>query len=182
MRNLRIKTFALLITVVTVLAATSVYAYYATVPGIVQVYVADPPNYSSDVQHIYLYFYKVEIHKVQGDTWFQIGSNFFPTIDLMAAVNSSVLLSSQQLPQGTYNMVRLTLSYAKVVLVQNGTTINYLLSVPPNLLNGLKIPLQGTVNSRAGAVGAVVIDVTVNNQDLHQSILTPTINALVKSQ
>ncbi len=180
MRNLRIKTFALLITVVTVLAAASVYAYYETVPGIVQVYIADPPNYSPDVQHIFLTFYKVEIHKVQGDGWFQVGSSFFPTIDLMAAVNSSILLSSQQIPQGTYNMVRLTLSYAKVVLVQNGTTTTYLLAIPPNLLNGLKIPLQGTVNSKAGAIASVVIDIKTNDRDLHQSILTPTIDALVK--
>lgn len=180
MRNLRIKTFALLISVVTVLAASSVYAYYSTVPGIVQVYVADPPNYSSDVQHIFLTFYKVEVHKVQGDAWFQIGNNFFPTIDLMAAINSTVLLSSQQVPQGTYNMVRLTLSYAKVVLVQNGTTINYILSVPPELFVGLKIPLQGTVSSKAGVVGGIVINITVNDRDLHLSILTPTINAIVK--
>jgi uncharacterized protein DUF4382 len=181
MRNLRIKTFALLISVVTVLAAASVYAYYSTVPGIVQVYVSDPPNYSPDVQHIYLTFYKVEIHKVQGDQWFQVGSSFFPTIDLMAAINSSVLLSFQQIPQGSYNMVRLTLSYAKVVLVQNGTTTSYLLAIPPDLLNGLKIPLQGTVNSKAGVVGGVIIDITANDRDLHQSILTPTILALVKS-
>lgn len=180
MRNLRIKTFALLITVVTVLAAASVYAYYGTVPGIVQVYIADPPSYSPDVQHIFLTFYKVEIHKVQGDGWFQIGGSFFPRIDLMAAVNSPILLSSQQVPQGTYNMVRLTLSYAKVILVENGTTITYLLSIPPNLSSGLNIPLQGMMNSKAGATVGVVIDITANDRDLHLSILTPTINALVK--
>src|SRR5713101_4885197 len=145
MRNLRIKTFALLITVITVLAATSVYAYYGTVPGIVQVYVTDKPSYSSDVQHIYLTFYKVELHKVQGDGWYQIGGDFFQTIDLKAAINSSILLSSQQIPQGTYNMVRITLSYAKVVLDENGTINTYLLSLPADLQNGLKISLQGTM-------------------------------------
>ncbi len=175
MRNLRIKTFALLITVVTVVAAASVYAYYETVPGIVQIYLKDPPSYSPDVQHIYLTIYKVELHRVQGDGWFQVGGNFFQTIDLMTTINSSVLLSAQQIPQGSYNMVRLTLSYAKVVLDQNGTVNTYLLSIPSDLQNGLKIPLQGTFTSKAGVTGSVVIDMTLNDADLHRSIMTTSI-------
>ncbi len=181
MRNLRIKTFALLTTVVTVLAATSVYAYYGTVPGIVQVYVTDTPNYSTDVQHIYLTFYKVELHKVQGDGWYQIGGDFFQTIDLKAAINTSLLLSSQQIPQGTYDMVRITLSYAKVVLAENGTTNTYILSLPAELQSGLKISLQGTMTAKAGVTRGVLIDIAVSDQGLHEGVLTPAINARVKS-
>ncbi len=177
MRNLRIKTFALLLTVVTVLAAASVYAYYQTVPGIVQVYVTDPPAYSSDVQHIYVTFYKVELHRVQGDAWMQVGGNFFQTIDLMAASNSSLLLTSQQLPQGGYNMIRITLSYVRVVLMENNATENLWLPVPSNLQNGLSLSLNRQITVKAGSIGSVLLNMSLDDHDLHESVMTPEIEA-----
>ncbi len=153
-------------------------AYIFLSPGNLALQITDPPRYSADVQHIYVTFTKVEVHKVDTDSWVTVMGAENTTMDLMQIVNVTRVLASSSIANGHYNEIRIFLSSARAVI--GGS--NVMLTVPSGAQTGLKIPVvPGGFEIKSASNTVVLIDMRVDDRDVHNGKLTPALTARVTS-
>ena len=158
-----------------VIIAAVAYLFFA--PGSLTIQLTDPPPYSANVQHIFVTFSKIEVHRVANDSWVTImGSE--QTIDLKQSINVTKVLATSTLANGRYNEIRLFITSAVAVIGAK----NVSLRVPSTAQTGLKIPvIPGGFEIKSASSTVVLIDIRVRDTDLHNGLLTPALTARVIS-
>ncbi|MDH2901582.1 MAG: DUF4382 domain-containing protein, partial [archaeon] len=127
--------------------------------GTMQLSMIDPPNVPSNVVDVYVNYSSIQVHEANAGNqsgWYNVTSS--GTINLMKIVSSSTLLGSANLPSGTYNIVRFTITSAVVTVNStSGTLQNYTASVPSGMVQSV---ITGGVNVKGGATSALLIDIS----------------------
>ncbi len=118
--------------------------------GTLALMVTDPPNVPEGVTKVYVNYSDLAVHAVGGN-WTTVQSS--GTVELMGTVNVAQTLSSAQLSNGTYNLVRFNISSAQVTY--NGK--NYTAFVQGAQLT---LPIVNAIQVTNGRVSAAVIDIT----------------------
>ncbi len=160
------------------------YAYTNYLPGKVVLSITDPPagsspgssHYSSNVTHIYLTFFSVDVHVAGTDSsssanWHSIVGG--QTIDLMTVLNVSQTLGNAKLSTGKYDLIRM---YANTTTVTIGGT-NYSYNIPSGKVQviitggGFQITVGQTVN--------VLLTISFSDSEIqaHGPNLTPVAKA-----
>lgn len=127
--------------------------------GTMQLSMIDPPNVPSNVVAVYVNYSSIQVHETNAGNqsgWHNVTSS--GTINLMKIVSSSTMLGSATLPDGTYNIVRFTITSA-VVTVQNSTggLKNYTASVPSGMVQSV---ITGGASVKANSVSALLVDIS----------------------
>ena len=128
--------------------------------GTLQLSMIDPPNAPGNVTGVYINYTSIKVHVANAGNqsgWYNVTSS--GSIDLMKIVNSSKVLGSAKLPNGTYNIVRFNITSA-VVTVQNSSTgadQNFTANVPSGMVQSV---ITGGVNVRANTTSALLVNIT----------------------
>jgi hypothetical protein len=127
--------------------------------GTLQLSMIDPPNVPGNVVDVYINYSSIQVHDANAGNqsgWYNVTAS--GSIDLMKIVNSSQVLGSTTLPDGTYNIVRFNITSA-IVTVKNSTggLNNYTAALPSGMVQSV---ITGGVNVKADSTSALLIDIS----------------------
>ena len=124
-----------------------------------QVMMIDPPNVPGNVVDVYINYASIQVHVANAGNqsgWYNVTSS--GTVDLMKIINSSKLLGSASLPNGTYNIVRFNITSAMVTFNStSGVLTNQTARVPSGMVQSV---IGGGANVQANTTSALLIDMT----------------------
>ena len=151
-----------------------------TTTGTLKLYLTDAPGEFSEVNITFS-----EVSVKSGDTWITV-SELEQTFDLLLLTGgSTALMGEEALESGEYGQLRLVISSAEVVIVEEPDTITYPLQIPSGSASGLKIGKGFTIED--GEVLELVIDFDaarsinkLGNNDIYQ--LKPVLRLVAAEQ
>lgn len=142
---------------------------------VINLYMMDPPHYSGNVTAINITFTSIAIHSVvENESWITLTGNT-TTINLLDIINSSEKLGSFSVPAGNYTQLRFMVSNATAVI--DGQT--YVLEIPSGSQTGLKVHFDSILALKAGQSVNMTIDIQVDDSDMHNGKLTPSMHAII---
>ena len=182
-RRIGIALAAFLVVSVFVVASASVPHLIPTVSamGTVRLFVTDPPHYSDNVTHIYITFSQIALNQVNsasGDNW-TVLTNDTTTIDLLALVNVTESLGNFSVPVGNYSQIRFLNPIASAVIFNGTANVIVPLEVPSGNQTGLKVQFQPPFEIKADGIVTITIDISANNNGIHNGKLIPSMHATV---
>lgn len=151
-----------------------------TTTGTLKLYLTDAPVEFSEVNITFS-----EISVKSGDTWITV-SELEQTFDLLSLTGGlTALLGEVALESGEYGQLRLVISSAEVVIIEDPDTSTYPLQIPSGSASGLKIGKGFTIEN--GEVLELVIDFDaarsinkLGNNDIYQ--LKPVLRLVAAEQ
>lgn len=143
--------------------------------GTVRLLITDPPHYSGDVSSITITFTQIALNRVDsegGESWLVL-TNGSTTIDLLQVINVTESLGNFEVPVGSYNQIRFMASNAVATI--DGEPV--VLTIPSGAQTGLKVHFQTPLEVKAGVVVTVTIDITADDNNIHNGKLVPSMSA-----
>lgn len=176
---MRLSVAAALAVIAVIVAGSLVYIYSGSIAGKPQagylLSITDPPQVPAGTSSLVLYYYSIAAHTTNSG-W--ISANITGSVDLMRVLNSSQVLGSINLPNGSIvNQVRFNVSSASITI--NGTTYN--VTVPSKSVTA-HLVANSKVNSGSGALidlSPVVVTIYTNSTSVPKDfVLVPSVIAI----
>jgi hypothetical protein len=145
--------------------------------GTISLFMTDPPHYSDNVTGINITFTQIALNMVNStgnETWIVL-TNDSTTIDLFDIINVTESLGNFSVPVGNYSQIRFMTSTASAMI--NGEIVN--LTIPSGAQTGLKVHFQTPFEVKAGGIVIITIDITADNNGIHNGKLIPSMHATV---
>jgi len=146
--------------------------------GTIRLLITDPPHYSGDVTSINITFTEIALHQVNstGEAWIVLTNSTDPTtIDLFKIIDVTQSLGNFTVPAGNYSQIRFMASNASAMI--NGEIVN--LTIPSGEQTGLKVHFQSPFELKAGGTITITIDITADDNNIHNGKLVPSMSATV---
>jgi hypothetical protein len=174
----RIALAAFLVFTVVLVASISYPHLVPTVSamGTIRLLITDPPHYSDNVTSINITFTEIALHQVNStsEAWIVL-TNDSTTINLFDIINVTESLGNFSVPAGNYTQIRFMASNASAMI--NGGIVN--LTIPSGEQTGLKVHFQGPFELKAGSTVTITIDITADDNNIHNGKLVPSMSATV---
>jgi hypothetical protein len=166
---------AIVVIIVVIGAGYFLYTYMAPGYGTLRLYMTDTPAYSGNITSITITFSEIDLSQIDSygnETWIVLTSTA-ATIDLLQILNVTQSLGNFSVPVGNYTQIRFMTSTATAMI--NGTAYN--LTIPSGAETGLKVHFPTTLQIVANGTVTVTIDITADNDGIHNGHLIPSMSA-----